>query len=317
MTRNIPFRPVERPAGVDCRAAPAEASAPLPQGRGAAIGFLLPAFTVYAIFTLLPIVWTVWLSFTDSQGLKTEAAFVGLENYASVAQDPIAWRALWQTLLWLVLHVLLAGGAGLALALAIGRLRRTQVAFRTLFFLPHLVSLGVVGVIWANIYDPYFGLLNSTLDALSLSEWKRGWLSESLLVIFSVNVASSWQGFGLYMLLFLAGLQSIDTSLYDAADVDGATAFQKLRFVTLPGLAEVMTFVVSLALINGLKGFATVFVMTNGGPFYHSELLTTYIYRLAFQAQAHGRAAVLCILLSLFAITITLVFNTWRRRGAE
>jgi raffinose/stachyose/melibiose transport system permease protein len=289
----------------------------LPQGRGAAVGFLLPAVAVYGIFTLFPVVWTVWLSFTDSRGLNTGTSFVGLANYIDAATDPIVWRALWQTALWLVLHVIFAGGLGLVLALAIAQLRRSQIFFRTMFFLPHLVSLGVVGVIWANIYDPYFGLLNSTLDAAGLSSWKRGWLSESLLVIFSVNVASSWQGFGLYMLLFIAGLQNIDRSLYDAADVDGATAFQKLRFVTLPGLAEVMTFVVSLALINGLKGFATVFVMTNGGPFYRSELLTTYIYRLAFQAQAHGKAAVLCILLSVFAITITLIFNRWRRRGQE
>lgn len=297
-------------------AAPAAGAAPpvSEHGQSQVWLFLAPAFAVYAVFTLLPIVWTVVLSFTDSGGFNTTARFTGLENYEAVATDPIAWRALWQTILWLVYHLVLAGGLGLLLALAIARLRRTQVMFRTLFFLPHLVSLGVVGVIWANIYDPYFGLLNSVLDNLHLGFLKQGWLSDSLLVLFSVNVASSWQGFGLYMLLFLAGLQNIDTTLYDAADVDGASSFQKLRYVTLPGLREVTTFVVSLALINGLKGFATVFVMTNGGPFYRSELITTYIYRLAFQAQQHGRAAVLCILLSLFAITITIVFNRWRRR---
>jgi raffinose/stachyose/melibiose transport system permease protein len=282
-----------------------------------ALGFLLPALVVYGIFTLFPVVRTVWLSFTDSGGFNTDASFVGLRNYQAVAADPIAWKALWQTLVWLVLHVVLAGGLGLVLALAIARLKTTQVFFRAGFFLPHLVSLGVVGVIWANIYDPYFGLLNTALQQLGLGFLQQGWLSNSALVLFSVNVASSWQGFGLYMLLFLAGLQNIDPNLYDAAEVDGASAMQQLRHVTLPGLREVMTFVVSLALINGLKGFATVFVMTNGGPFYASELITTYIYRLAFQAQAHGEAAVLCIVLSLIAITITVVFNRWRvRQGA-
>ena len=121
----------------------------------------------------------------------------------------------------------------------------------------------------------------------------------------------------LFLLLFIAGLQDIDPALYDAAEVDGANSWQKLIHVTLPGLREVMTFVMSLAMINGLKGFATVFVMTNGGPFHQSELITTYIYRLAFQAQDHGLAAVLCILLSLFAITITVVFNRWRARMAR
>ena len=298
---------------------------PAPRSRGSTsidkdstvsvVSFLLPALLIYGTFTLFPIGRTLWLSVTDSGGFNTPAHFVGLDNYISAATDNIAWRALWQTLVWLILHVFLAGGLGLGLALAIARLRRTQVFFRTFFFLPHLVSLGVVGVIWANVYDPYFGLLNTALSQLGLGWLEYGWLSDPLLVLFSVNLASSWQGFGLYMLLFIAGLQNIDPSLYDAADVDGASAWQKLRFVTLPGLSEVMTFVVSLAFINGLKGFATVFVMTNGGPFYASELITTYIYRLAFQAQQHGKAAVLCILLSVLAITITIVFNRLRARG--
>lgn len=282
-----------------------------------AIWLMAPALALYAVFSLAPIAATFWLSFNSSAGFNTASSLVGLDNYAATAADPIVWLSLWHTLLWLIYHVVLAGGLGLVLALAISRLKVTQVFFRTAFFLPHLVSLAVVGVIWANIYDPFYGLLNTALVEMGLGAFTKGWLSDPALVLFSVNVASSWQGFGLYMLLFIAGLQNIDRSLYDAAEVDGASAFQKLVHVTLPGLREVTTFVVSLAMINGLKGFATVFVMTNGGPFYQSELITTYIYRLAFQSQDHGRAAVLCILLSLLAIVITLVFNRWRARWSQ
>lgn len=280
----------------------------------AAAWLMAPALVLYGIFTLLPIAATFWLSFNSSAGFNTQARFVGLANYAKAGSDPIVWQALGHTFVWLALHVVLAGGLGLVLALAISRLKVTQVFFRTAFFLPHLVSLAVVGVIWANIYDPFYGLLNTALTSIGLGGLTMGWLSDPALVLFSVNVASSWQGFGLYMLLFIAGLQNIDHSLYDAADVDGATAWQKLVHVTLPGLREVTTFVISLAMINGLKGFATVFVMTNGGPFYQSELITTYIYRLAFQSQDHGMAAVLCIVLSALAIAITFVFNRWRAR---
>ncbi|PDT01370.1 ABC transporter [Rhizobium chutanense] len=279
-----------------------------------AFWLMAPALALYAVFTLLPIAATFWLSFNSSAGFNTSASFVGIGNYTKAAQDPIVWKSLAHTFLWLAYHVVMAGGLGLLLALAVSRLKVTQVFFRTAFFLPHLVSLAVVGVIWANIYDPFFGLLNTALTRIGLGAFTQGWLSDPALVLFSVNVASSWQGFGLYMLLFIAGLQNIDHSLYDAAEVDGANAFQKLIYVTLPGLREVTTFVVSLAMINGLKGFATVFVMTNGGPFYQSELITTYIYRLAFQSQDHGLAAVLCILLSLLAIAITIVFNRWRAR---
>ncbi|BCH34488.1 sugar ABC transporter permease [Mesorhizobium sp. L-8-10] len=304
-----------QPARVTRRGRPGGAAGQ--DGLRSALPLMLPALAIYAVFTLAPIVLTLWLSFTDSRGLNTSANFVGLDNYSRAALDPIVWQSLRHTFLWLFYHLVLAGGMGLGLALAIGRLRKTHVFFRTAFFLPHLVSLAVVGVIWANIYDPFFGLLNTGLDQLGLGGWTQGWLSDPALVLFSVNVASSWQGFGLYMLLFIAGLQNIDHSLYEAADIDGASAFQKLIYVTLPGLSEVMTFVVSLALINGLKGFATVFVMTDGGPYYQSELITTYIYRLAFSAQDHGLAAVLCILLSALAITITIVFNRWRARLAR
>ena len=295
----------------------ADGKAPGQDGLGSALPMMLPALAIYAVFTLAPIAFTLWLSFTNSRGLNTAANFVGLQNYQRAALDPIVWQSLGHTFLWLVYHVVLAGGLGLVLALAVSRLKRTHVFFRTAFFLPHLVSLAVVGVIWANIYDPFYGLLNTAFEQFGLGAWTQGWLSDPLLVLFSVNLASSWQGFGLYMLLFIAGLQNIDTSLYEAAEIDGANEWQKLRDVTLPGLSEVMTFVVSLALINGLKGFATVFVMTNGGPFYQSELITTYIYRLAFSAQDHGLAAVLCILLSVLAITVTIAFNRWRARLAQ
>lgn len=287
----------------------------LRDSAGTALLLLLPAIAIYAAFSLLPIVATVWISFTNSGGFNTQADFVGLDNYVRAYNDPIVWQSLLRTFLWLFYHVVLAGGLGLVLALAVSSLIRGKAFFRTSLFLPHLVSLAVVGVIWANIYDPFYGLINTTLDKLNLAHLAQGWLSDPLLVLFSVNVASSWQGFGLYMLLFIAGLQNVDPSLYDAAEVDGATAWQKLIHVTLPGLREVMTFVVSLAMINGLKGFATVFVMTNGGPFYASEIITTYIYRIAFQAQDHGLAAVLCIMMSVLAITITITFNRWRAWG--
>jgi raffinose/stachyose/melibiose transport system permease protein len=281
---------------------------------GSALVLMLPAIGLYALFSLTPILFTVWISFTNSGGFNTEAGFVGLANYMRAGDDPIVWQSLGRTFLWLLYHVVLAGGLGLALALAISRLSRTRMFFRTAFFLPHLVSLAVVGVIWANIYDPFYGLIGTALNQVGLGSWNKGWLSDPLLVLFSVNVASSWQGFGLYMLLFIAGLQNIDQSLYEAADIDGANSWQKLLNVTLPGLRDVMTFVISLAMINGLKGFATVFVMTNGGPFYASEIITTYIYRLAFQSQDHGLAAVLCVLMSILAITITVGFNRWRAR---
>ena len=123
-------------------------------GFGSAFVLMLPAIALYALFSLTPIFVTIWISFTNSGGFNTEANFVGFDNYLRATEDPIIWQSLGRTFLWLFYHVVLAGGLGLALALAIGRLSRTRVFFRTAFFLPHHVSLAVVGVIWANIYDP-------------------------------------------------------------------------------------------------------------------------------------------------------------------
>jgi raffinose/stachyose/melibiose transport system permease protein len=281
-------------------------------GVGTAAALLTPALVLYAVFTVTPILSTIWISFTNSGGYNTDAQFVGFANYVRATQDPIIWQSVGRTFLWLAYHVIFAGGFGLVAALIVSRVGHARVFFRTALFLPHLVSLAVVGVIWANVFDPFYGLISTTLQQVGLGNIQIGWLSDPLLVLFSVNIASSWQGFGLYMLLFIAGLQNIDPALYDAADVDGANGWQKLVYVTLPGLSEVLTFVISLALINGLQGFATVFVMTNGGPFYASEIITTYIYRLAFDAQDHGLAAVLCIVMSVVAIAITVAFNRWR-----
>ncbi len=284
-------------------------------GVGQATLFFLPALLLYGVLTLFPTLETVRLSFTNAAGLGSTVSFVGLDNYRALANDTIFWKAFRQTLLWLVLHVVLAGGTGLLLAVLIARTKLGQRFFRTAFFLPHVVSLAVVGVIFSMVYDPFFGLLNGAFRAAGLDFMTRSWLGDPDLVLFSVAAASAWQGYGLYMLLFLAGLQNIDHSLYDVAAVDGANSLQQFRHVTLPGLREVSTLVLSLAMINGFKGFATVWVMTQGGPFYASELLNTYIFKLAFQFQQQGKSAALCMVLGLLAITLTIAFNRWRERG--
>lgn len=283
----------------------------LERGAWKAYLFIAPALLLYAIFTLLPIVQTSLLSFGATSVTGTPPGPT-LSYYQSLANDQIFWRALRHTFLWLGMHVVFAGGFGLITAVLVSHVKPFRVFFRTGFFLPHIVSLAVVGVIWGMIYDPFFGLLNNTLDALNLEVLKRNWLGNPNLVLPSINIASSWQAYGLYMLLYLAGLQNIDSQLYDAAAVDGANWWRKFWHVTLPGLREVHTLVLSLAMINSLKGFASVWVMTQGGPFYSSELIATYIYKLAFNFQAHGRSAALCMVLALLAIAITIAFNRWR-----
>ena len=281
------------------------------RGSWQAYLFIAPALLLYALFTLLPIVQTSLLS-VGATSTTGSPPGIGLDYYRSLTNDQIFWRALRHTFLWLGMHVVFAGGFGLITAVLVSQAKLFRIFFRTGFFLPHIVSLAVVGVIWGMIYDPFFGLLNNTLDLLNLGLLKHNWLGDPNLVLPAINIASSWQAYGLYMLLYLAGLQNIDTQLYDAAAVDGANWWRKLWHVTLPGLREVHALVLSLAMINSLKGFASVWVMTQGGPFYSSELIATYIYKLAFNFQNHGRSAALSMVLAFLAIAITVAFNRWQ-----
>ena len=275
---------------------------------------MLPALFFYLLFTFTPIIWNLIISLRGGAGAPTQPWTFTLQHYQSIADDPIFWRAFRNNMLWLAMHIGFAGGFGLMTAVFLSRVQLMQRFLRTALFLPHVVSLAVVGVIWSMVFDPFYGLLNNLFRAIGVPGLAQNWLGDPMLVLPSINIASSWQAYGLYMLLFMAGLQTIERQLYDAAEVDGANAWQQFVHVTIPGLREIMVLVVSLAVINSFKGFATVWVMTQGGPFYSSELLATYIYKLAFRFQNDGKAAALSMVLGLLAITSTLIYNRWRER---
>ena len=305
---HVKTMPVPEPAVTRRRAHPAR------RGDWQGYLYILPALGFYLLFTFTPIIWNLVISLRAGGGPAEQSITFSLQHYQSIFEDAIFRRALWNNILWLVMHVGFAGGFGLAIAVFISRVQVLQRFIRTAFFLPHVVSLAVVGVIWSMVYDPFYGLLNNLLKNIGLSGLAANWLGDTSLVLPSINIASSWQAYGLYMLLFLAGLQTIDRQLYDAAEVDGANAWQQFFHITIPGLREIMVLVISLAVINSFKGFATVWVMTQGGPFYSSELLATYIYKLAFRFQDDGKAAALSMVLGLLAITSTLLYNKWRER---
>lgn len=287
--------------------------APSRQGDWQGYFYILPALAFYLTFTFLPILWNLVISLGSLDGAATQ--FATFASYQDLYEDPVFWRAFRHNILWLFMHLGLAGGFGLATAVFISKVELIQRFFRVAFFLPHVISLAVVGVIWAMVYDPFYGLLNNLLQSVGLDFLTRNWLGDPSIVLPAVNLASSWQAYGLYMLLFLAGLQTIDRQLYDAAEVDGANGWQQFIHVTIPGLREVMILVVSLAIINSFKGFASVWVMTQGGPFFSSELLATYIYKLAFRFQDSSKAAALSMVLGLLAITTTFFYNKWRERA--
>ena len=275
---------------------------------------LIPSFIFYGLFVLAPLGRAVQLSLTDWDGLAPSLNYVGSENYTNIWTDSRFLTSLWRNLLWWVMHVVLAVGGGLVLAILISEVGRGRFLFRTVAFFPHVLSLAVVGVIWGQLYHPTIGLINTSLDQLGLSALQQIWLGNPDTALYSVGVASAWQAYGFYMVIFIAGIQSIDPQLYEAARVDGANAWQRIWDITIPSLHNTMTIVLTLAFISAMKGFGSIWAMTQGGPGYASELVAVYVWRTAFQSGAIGRAAAAGLSLALIVIVLSVIFNRWRDR---
>ncbi len=272
---------------------------------------LLPSFLLYAVFMLVPLVQTVGVSFTKWDGFTTPT-FVGARNYTDLIADPKFADAAGHNLLWTVMTIVLAVTIALVLAATLARLRHGRTFFRVTFFLPNVISLSVVAVLWGLIYNPLIGPINVVLKQVGLGGLAHRWLGEPQTVLPAINIANNWQSYGFYMVVLLAGLQGIDGALYEAAIVDGAGAWALFRHITLPGLRNVLNLVFILAFVNALKGFTLVWIMTQGGPVNRSDLLATYIYRAAFLANQLGPAAAASVVLSIIVIGTTLIFQKLR-----
>lgn len=273
---------------------------------------LAPSFIFYAVFVLLPLGRAFQLSLTDWNGLTPTMSYVGTENYTGIWTESRFLTSLWRNVIWWAMHVVLAVGSGLLLAILLSEVGRGRFFFRTVAFFPHVLSLAVVGVIWGQLYHPLIGLINASFERVGLTALTRIWLGDPEIALYSVGVASAWQAYGFYMVIFLAGIQSIDPQLYEAARVDGANGWQRIWDITIPSLHNTMTIVLTLAFISAMKGFGSVWAMTQGGPGYASELVAVYVWRTAFQTQAIGQAAAAGLSLAAIVILFSFLFNRWR-----
>ena len=281
-----------------------------------ALLFIVPAAAIYGTFVLSPFVQTVWLSFHKWDGASPVRVWIGLGNYVAAVRDEIFWRALSHNLVFIGMNLLLPTSLGLLLAALVAQVQRGRTVYRFGLFLPYVLSLAIVGIIWGRIYDPNIGIINQVMRALGLDVLTRPWLGDANAALVAVNLAGVWHAFPFAMVIYLAGLQGIDTSLYDAARIDGANGVQTFRHVTVPSLRNVTTLLLSGAFISALTAFTLVWTMTGGGPYYASEVISTYIYKRAFEDIHVGYGAALSVCLALFALTTTGLF-VWLRERRE
>lgn len=251
--------------------------------------FVAPAVVLFFMFVAYPLVRGVYLSFFRWAGYGNPV-FIGARNYQSLLEDPIFRRALVVTLSYTVVASVLQTVVPMFIAILLMQRWRGGTIFRTLIFVPAVVSLTITGLLWQLALQPDGGIVNQMLGDIGLRSLQGQWLASTTAVVPVIILVSLWQSLGFYMLIFYAGLQNIDPALYESGRMDGANAWQLVRYVTIPLLRPVTVIVVTLNIINGLKVFDLIFAMTSGGPGHASESLGTYLYGLAF-GSANGATA--------------------------
>ena len=276
--------------------------------------FVSPAVVIILGLSVVPVLWSLLLSF-QANDLVTPSRWVGLDNYDALVQDPNFGQAVRNTLVYTALYAPLSVVIGLALALALNRRIRLVGLYRTLFFVPFVVSATAQGVLFSFILDPQFGAANSLLHHLGLSA--QGFLTDpgqALLVLLAISL---WSGSGFCVVVYLAALQDVPPTLIEAARLDGAGRWRLLRHVVLPSLTPVSVFLLLWQTINALQVFDLVYVTTKGGPLGSTTVIVYFIWDQAFKNFTAGYGAAAAYVLAVALIVIAVVLRVVRRRSFE
>ena len=254
------------------------------------------------MFLYIPMVFSGYWSFTEFNGIVAPK-WVGLENYAALFSDPLFLKSLWNTVLFVLIGMSIGPALGLASALLLNRSLRFRSFFRTAYFLPVMTSLVVVATIWKILLNDQ-GIINEFLGLFGIPG--RAWLSDTTTALPAVTITSIWQGFGFETVVFLAALQSIPRDYYDAAAVDGASAWQRLRNVTLPALRPTIMFVYIIGIIGSFQVFDQVYVMTQGEPVNSTRTVVFDLFD-RFQSLQLGEASAVAYVLLLILATLSFI----------
>jgi len=268
------------------------------------IALLAPPLSVFAVFVIWPLFSSFFYSLTNWNGFDPNYDFVGLDNFAKIFTDTLFMNAAINTTIWMVAAIVVPTLFGLGLALLLdGRVPGGR-AFKTVFYLPICLSAVIVGQIWIWIYQPDWGLLNTVLSTVSGEKVRYAWLAKPDTALGSVILAWSWQQTGLSMVIYLAGLTAIPEDLLEVCEIEGAKFWQRIVFVVLPLLTPSTVVVVALSVINSLKGFDILYIMTGGGPFNSSDTLAMHMYNESFRKYLMGYGSAISVVLFLIALAI-------------
>lgn len=266
--------------------------------------FILPNFLGFLVFSLFPIAFAFYITFTQ-WNLAKAPEFIAFQNFVTLWNDKLFWKTLWNTAYYTFVAVPTGVFIAFWLAILMNRKMRGVLFFRTIYFLPQITMTVAAAVVWGWLYQPELGLFNYLLGLIGV-EGPR-WLASTKWAMPSVIIMSNWQGIGFSMLILLAGLQGIPGQLYEAAEIDGASGWQSMRHITIPLLTPTLFFVVVTSLIGAFQGFTQFQVLTQGGPAKSTTTLVMYIYQNGFSFFKMGYGSSLAFVLFLCILAVTLI----------
>jgi len=276
--------------------------------------FLLPALVLFTLFVIYPIFRSLYFSTFNWKGFGAAVDYIGLDNYRKILTDEVFLKAIKNVLLIIALSLGIQLPLAMILAVLVGRDLPGRSLFRTVFFLPYVLSEVNTAIMWMLLYnaDPARGFLNAIMVQLGLEP--IAWLADMKVVIFAIFITLTWKYFGFHMLLYLTGLQNIPREIEEAALIDGATPIQNFFFITLPLLGSTIKTSVYMSILGSIQQFILVWVMTKGGPVNASETMATYMYRFGFVRFQLGYGSAVAIIMFILCMIFSLVYQALTRK---
>lgn len=277
--------------------------------------FIIPALAFFLAFFIYPFFRSIWLSLTDAYGYNPEIHFIGLNNYIEALSNPAFKRSLWITVKYTVFVTVFANLVAIGLAFLLDGNVYFKKFFRTVFFLPNLMSLIIVSYVWVFLYGSVY---QSFVSALKIPEALQiSWLGNETMALISIGITAVWQCAGYYMLIYIAGLQNVPHELIEAAQLDGASSWDIISKIKFPMLAPVIFMNGLLLVTASFKAFDVPMAMTSGGPAGATTTIALQIYNTGFRANRTGYATAQSIILFLIICAITAVIYILQNRGGD
>lgn len=272
--------------------------------------FVVPGAIVYTLFLIMPIAQAAYFSMYDWNGLGPLTDFIGFGNYERAFSHSVFHGAIGNSLIITVLSLVIQLPLAIGLALMVGRKLPGRMIYRSIFFMPYVFSEIITAIIWSFVYNPDGGLLNSMLTTLIPGFQQQGWLANRGIALYAIFAVITWKYFGLHMILYMAGLQSINSEVEESARIDGANEWQVLRFITLPLLGPTIRLTIYLSVLGSLNQFVLIWILTVGGPANATQVMATYMYRFGIKSFNLGYGSAVAVVI----FTISLIFSIGYQR---